>query len=56
MSGGAAGVAESVSGGVAGVTDSVAGAAEGVSAAAVDSAGQALPDVSAAVGSANPSK
>ena len=56
LSGGVAGVTESVSGSVAGVTDSVAGAAEGVSASAVDSAGRALPDVSAAVGSANPSK
>lgn len=56
LSGGVAGVTESVSGSVAGVTDSVAGAAEGVSASAMDSAGQVLPDVSAAVGSANPSK
>ena len=56
LSGGVAGVTESVSGSVAGVTDSVAGAAEGVSASAMDSAGQALPDVSAAVGSVNPSK
>ena len=55
LSGGAAGVADSVPGSVAGVTDSVAGAAEGVSASAIDSAGQSLPDVSAAVGSANPS-
>jgi hypothetical protein len=39
-----------------GVRQSRSGAAEGVSASAVDSAGQALPDVSAAVGSANPSK
>ena len=56
LSGGVAGVTESVSGGVAGVTDSVAGAAEGVSASAVGSAAQVLPDVTAAVGSANPSK
>ena len=53
---GLTGVTESVSGGVAGVTDSVAGAAEGVSASAVDSAAQVLPDLTAAVGSANPSK
>ena len=53
---GLTGVTETLSGGVAGVTDSVASAAEGVSASAVDSAAQALPDVTAAVGSANPSK
>ena len=53
---GLTGVTETLSGGVAGVTDSVAGAAEGVSASAVDSAAQVLPDVTAAVGSANPSK
>ena len=53
---GLTGVTETLSGSVAGVTDSVAGAAEGVSASAVDSAAQALPDVTAAVGSANPSK
>ena len=56
MSGGVAGVAETMSGSVAGVTDSVAGAAEGVSASAIDSAAQILPDVTEAVGSANPSK
>ena len=56
LSGGVAGVTESVSGSVAGVTDSIAGAAEGVSASAMDSVGQALPDVSAAVGSGNLSK
>ena len=54
LSGGVAGVTESVSGSVAGVTDSVAGAAEGAS--AVDSAAQVLPDLTSAVGSANPSK
>jgi len=53
---GLTGVTETLSGSVAGVTDSVAGAAEGVSASAVDSAAQVLPDVTAAVGSANPSK
>jgi hypothetical protein len=53
---GLTGVTETLSGSVAGVTDSVAGAAEGVSASAIDSAAQVLPDVTAAVGSANPSK
>ena len=53
---GLTGVTETLPGGAAGVTDSVAGAAEGVSASAVDSAAQVLPDVTAAVGSANPSK
>ena len=53
---GLTGVTETLSGGVAGVTDSVASAAEGVSASAVDSAAQALPEITAAVGSANPSK
>ena len=52
---GLTGVTETLSGGAAGVTDSVAGAAEGVSASAVDSAAQVLPDLTAAVGSANPS-
>ena len=53
---GLTGVSETLSGSVAGVTDSIAGAADGVSASAVDSAAQVLPDVTAAVGSANPSK
>jgi phage-related tail protein len=53
---GLTGVTETLPGGVAGITDSVAGAAEGVSASAVDSAAQVLPDLTAAVGSANPSK
>ena len=53
---GLTGVTETLSGSVAGVNDSVAGAAEGVSASAIDSAAQVLPDVTAAVGSANPSK
>ena len=53
---GLTGVTETLPGGAAGVTDSVAGAAEGVSASAVDSAAQVLPDLTAAVGSANPSK
>ena len=52
----AQGVTETLSGGVAGVADSVAGAAEGVSASAIDSAAQVLPDITAAAGSANPSK
>ena len=49
---GLTGVTETLSGGVAGV----AGAAEGVSASAIDSATQILPDITEAVGSANPSK
>jgi len=53
---GLTGVTETLSGGVAGVADSVAGAAEGVSASAIDSAAQVLPDITAAAGSANPSK
>ena len=52
---GLTGVTETLSGGVAGA-DSVAGAAEGVSASAIDSAAQVLPDITAAAGSANPSK
>ena len=52
---GLTGVTETLPGGAAGVTDCVAGAAEGVSASAVDSAAQVLPDLTAAVGSANPS-
>ena len=53
---GLSGLTETLSGGAAGVADSVAGAAEGVSASAIDSAGQSLPDVTAAADSANPSK
>ena len=46
---------ETLSGGAAGVADSIAGAAEGVSSSAIDWAGQVVPDVTAAVGGANPS-
>ena len=58
---GLTGVTETLSGGVAGVAGAagvagVAGAAEGVSASAIDSAAQVLPDITAAAGSANPSK
>ena len=56
----AQGVTESATGaveGLTGVTETLSGgAAEGVSASAVDSAAQVLPDLTSAVGSANPSK